>query len=71
MVHDLKYYDGSVQNIERIPDELKDRYSTAFEVDPRCLIEAASRRQKWIDQRSPLIFILHNHLVKNLMSFTA
>lgn len=50
MVHDLKYYDGSVQKIERVPKALKERYATAFEVEPRCLIEAASRRQKWIDQ---------------------
>ena len=50
MVTDLKYYDGSIQKIERIPDELKAIYATAFELDPRWLVEAASRRQKWIDQ---------------------
>jgi len=50
MVNDLKYYDGSVQSIDRVPDELKRIYSTAFEVDSRWLVEAASRRQKWIDQ---------------------
>ena len=50
MINDLKYYDGSVQQIERIPDELKALYTTAFEMDARWLIEAASRRQKWIDQ---------------------
>ncbi|MCC6713664.1 MAG: ribonucleoside-diphosphate reductase subunit alpha, partial [Gammaproteobacteria bacterium] len=50
MVNDLKYYDGSVTPIDRIPEELKQLYATAFEVDPRWLVEAASRRQKWIDQ---------------------
>lgn len=54
MVNDLKYYDGSVQAIERIPDDLKQLYATAFEIDPRWLIEAASRRQKWIDQAQSL-----------------
>ncbi len=50
MVNDLKYYDGSVQPIERVPGEIKALYATAFELDSRWLIEAASRRQKWIDQ---------------------
>jgi len=50
MVNDLKYYDGSVQPIDRIPQELKELYATAFEIDPRWLVEAGSRRQKWIDQ---------------------
>ncbi|WP_419421171.1 ribonucleoside-diphosphate reductase subunit alpha [Legionella sp. D16C41] len=54
MVNDLKYFNGSVQPINRIPDELKARYATAFEVDPMWLIEAASRRQKWIDQAQSL-----------------
>ena len=54
MVSDLKYFDGSVQQIDRIPDELKMLYSTAFEVDPRWLVECASRRQKWIDQAQSL-----------------
>ncbi len=54
MVNDLKYYNGSVQNIERIPAVLKERYATAFEIDARWLIEAASRRQKWIDQAQSL-----------------
>ena len=51
---DLKYFDGSVQSISRIPDELKSIYATAFEIDSRWLIEAASRRQKWIDQAQSL-----------------
>ena len=50
MVNDLKYYHGSIQPISRIPDELKARYSTAFEIDPKWLVTAASRRQKWLDQ---------------------
>jgi ribonucleoside-diphosphate reductase alpha chain len=54
MVNDLKYYDGSVQPIDRIPDELKALYSSAFEVDPRWLVEAGARRQKWIDQAQSL-----------------
>ena len=54
MVADLKYFDGSLARIDRIPAELKARYATAFEIDPRWLIEAASRRQKWIDQAQSL-----------------
>lgn len=54
MVNDLKYYDGSVQPIDRIPAELKELYATAFEIDPRWLIESASRRQKWLDQGQSL-----------------
>jgi ribonucleoside-diphosphate reductase alpha chain len=54
MVNDLKYYEGSVQSIDRIPDDLKALYATAFEVEPRWLVDAASRRQKWIDQAQSL-----------------
>jgi hypothetical protein len=54
MVNDLKYYDGSVQQIDRIPDDLKQTYATAFEIDPRWLVEAGSRRQKWLDQAQSL-----------------
>ena len=54
MVNDLKYYEGSVQKIDRIPADLKAIYSTAFEVEPRWIVEAASRRQKWIDQAQSL-----------------
>jgi ribonucleoside-diphosphate reductase alpha chain len=54
MVNDLKYYDGSLQNIERVPEELKLLYATAFEVEPRWLVDAASRRQKWLDQAQSL-----------------
>jgi len=54
MVKDLKYFNGSVRSIDRIPAALKSRYVTAFELDPKWLIEAASRRQKWIDQGQSL-----------------
>ena len=54
MAHDLNHFDGSVQAIARIPEELKAIYATAFEVDARWLIEAAARRQKWIDQGQSL-----------------
>ncbi len=54
MANDLKYYDGSTRAIERIPEALKTLYATAFEIDSRWLIEAASRRQKWIDQAQSL-----------------
>jgi len=54
MVNDIKYYDGSLQAIERIPQDLKQKYATAFEVEPRWLVDAASRRQKWIDQAQSL-----------------
>ena len=54
MVNDLKYYDGSVARIDRVPEDLKLRYATAFEVEPRWLVDAASRRQKWIDQAQSL-----------------
>jgi ribonucleoside-diphosphate reductase alpha chain len=54
MVNDLKYYDGSVRDIDRVPEALKELYATAFEIDPRWLVEAAARRQKWIDQGQSL-----------------
>jgi ribonucleoside-diphosphate reductase alpha chain len=54
MVMDLKHYDGSLRRIDRVPEELKRLYATAFEVDAVWLVEAASRRQKWIDQAQSL-----------------
>ncbi len=54
MINDLKYFDGSVQHIERVPDSLKTLYATAFEMDSRWLVEAGSRRQKWLDQAQSL-----------------
>jgi ribonucleoside-diphosphate reductase alpha chain len=60
MVSDLKYYDGSVGRIDRIPDDLKALYATAFEVEASWLIEAAARRQKWIDQAQSLNLYVAN-----------
>jgi ribonucleoside-diphosphate reductase alpha chain len=54
MLDDLKYDDGSVQGIARIPDEIKERYPTAFEIDATWLIACAARRQKWIDMGQSL-----------------
>jgi len=66
MVNDLKYYDGSLQKIERIPADLKALYATAFEVEPRWLVEAASRRQKWIDQAQSLNLYINEASGKKL-----
>ena len=60
MVSDLKYFDGSVGQIDRVPDDLKALYATAFEIDSSWLIEAASRRQKWIDQAQSLNLYIAN-----------
>ena len=54
MVSDLKYFDGSLGPIDRVPEDLKRLYMTAFEIDCSWLIEAAARRQKWIDQAQSL-----------------
>ena len=54
MVADLKYFDGTLSRIDRIPADLRAIYATAFELDPVWLVEAASRRQKWIDQAQSL-----------------
>ena len=54
MIKDLKYFDGQLSSINRIPDELKSIYQTCFEIDTRWLVEAAARRQKWIDQSQSL-----------------
>ncbi|MEK8053490.1 ribonucleoside-diphosphate reductase subunit alpha [Ideonella sp. DXS22W] len=54
MVMDLKHFDGSLRRIDRVPEELKQLYATAFEVDATWLIEAGARRQKWIDQAQSL-----------------
>jgi ribonucleoside-diphosphate reductase alpha chain len=66
MVNDLKYYDGSVQAIDRVPDDLKAVYATAFEVEPRWLVDSASRRQKWIDQAQSLNLYINNASGKKL-----
>lgn len=54
MIDDLKYFDGSIQEIQRVPPDIKAKYVTAFEIDYEWLIEAASRRQKWIDMGQSL-----------------
>jgi ribonucleoside-diphosphate reductase alpha chain len=54
MVMDLKHFDGSLRPIDRVPAEVKSLYATAFEVETSWLVEAASRRQKWIDQAQSL-----------------
>jgi ribonucleoside-diphosphate reductase alpha chain len=54
MVSDLKYFDGSLGQIDRVPEDLKRLYATAFEIPPTWLIQAAARRQKWIDQAQSL-----------------
>jgi len=54
MVMDLKHFDGSLRAIDRVPEELKTLYATAFEIDTQWLIEAGARRQKWIDQAQSL-----------------
>ena len=66
MVNDLKYYDGSVHAIDRVPNDLKAVYATAFEVEPRWLVDAASRRQKWIDQAQSLNLYINNANGKKL-----
>ncbi len=54
MLEELKYYDGSLQPISRIPDDLRERFQTAFEIEPKWLIACAARRQKWLDQGQSL-----------------
>ena len=54
MIADLKYFDGSLAKIDRIPQEVRNLYATAFEVDSAWLVEAGARRQKWIDQAQSL-----------------
>ncbi len=67
-VNDLKYYDGSIATLQRVPDGLKQLYATAFEIDPRWLVEAAARRQKWIDQAQSLNLYLAEPSGKKLDS---
>ncbi|MBN8968436.1 MAG: ribonucleoside-diphosphate reductase subunit alpha [Rhizobiales bacterium] len=66
MVSDLKYFDGSLGAIDRVPDDLKALYATAFEIDTSWLIEAAARRQKWIDQAQSLNLYIANPSGKKL-----
>jgi ribonucleoside-diphosphate reductase alpha chain len=60
MVSDLKYFDGSLGSIDRVPDDLKALYATAFEIDSAWLIKSAARRQKWIDQSQSLNLYIAN-----------
>ncbi|SEP41986.1 ribonucleoside-diphosphate reductase class II [Methylobacterium sp. ap11] len=66
MVSDLKYFDGSLGQIDRVPDDLKALYATAFEIDAAWLVEAAARRQKWIDQAQSLNLYLASPSGKTL-----
>jgi ribonucleoside-diphosphate reductase alpha chain len=66
MVDDLKYFDGVLEGIDRIPVEIRDLYKTAFEIDPTWIIQAASRRQKWIDQSQSLNLYVVNPTGKSL-----
>jgi ribonucleoside-diphosphate reductase alpha chain len=54
MIADLKYFDGSLAKIDRIPSDVRELYATAFEMDPKWLVECAARRQKWVDQSQSL-----------------
>ena len=60
MINDLKYFEGSLTEISRIPNDIKKLFSTAFEVEPRYIVESASRRQKWIDQAQSLNLYIGN-----------
>ena len=66
MISDLKYFDGSLGPIDRVPDDLKAIYATAFEIDSTWLIDAAARRQKWIDQAQSLNLYIANPSGKKL-----
>ena len=66
MINDLKYFEGSLTQISRIPDDIKKLFSTAFEVEPQYIVEAASRRQKWIDQAQSLNLYIGNANGKKL-----
>ena len=66
MINDLKYFEGSLSEISRIPDDIKKLFSTAFEVEPRYIVESASRRQKWIDQAQSLNLYIGNANGKKL-----
>ena len=54
MIADLKYFDGSLAKIDRVPTDVRELYATAFEIDPKWLVECAARRQKWVDQSQSL-----------------
>ena len=60
MIADLKYSEGSLANINRVPENIKNMFQTAFEVEPKFIVESASRRQKWIDQAQSLNLYISN-----------
>ena len=60
MIADLKYSQGSLANINRVPENIKNMFQTAFEVEPKFIVESASRRQKWIDQAQSLNLYISN-----------
>jgi ribonucleoside-diphosphate reductase alpha chain len=66
MIADLKYFDGNLARVDRVPAELRRLYATAFEVDPIWLVEAGARRQKWIDQSQSLNLYIANASGKKL-----
>jgi ribonucleoside-diphosphate reductase alpha chain len=66
LLADLKYFNGSLMPIDRIPEHIKQQYLTAFEIDPQYLITAAARRQKWIDQAQSLNLYVANASGKKL-----
>src|SRR5258708_20193570 len=66
MVNDLKHFDGSIGKIDRVPKEVRDLYATAFEVEPKWLVEAGARPQKWIDQAQSLNIYMAGASRKNL-----
>jgi ribonucleoside-diphosphate reductase alpha chain len=66
MVADLKYFDGNLAKIDRVPQELRELYATAFEIDTTWVVECAARRQKWIDQAQSLNIYMGNASGKKL-----
>ncbi|MFO1364684.1 MAG: ribonucleoside-diphosphate reductase subunit alpha [Burkholderiales bacterium] len=66
MIADLKYFDGNLARIDRVPPDLRQLYATAFEIEPSWLVEAGARRQKWIDQSQSLNLYLANASGKRL-----
>jgi ribonucleoside-diphosphate reductase alpha chain len=66
MIADLKYFDGNLGRIDRVPADLRRLYATAFEIDPSWLVEAGARRQKWIDQSQSLNIYIANASGKRL-----
>jgi ribonucleoside-diphosphate reductase alpha chain len=66
MIDDLKYFDGELKDIDRVPEEIKQRYLTAFGIDPKWVVDAAARRQKWIDQSQSVNLWLATPDMKNM-----